>query len=377
MQRCLLLFENAIKSDATRKLYVYYLNRFLKWAKLPHAGALLQLKDSHLQELLEDYVIDLRKRISPNSIPPIFAGLELFFVMNSKNLQFKKIRKMFPEKIKKSGSAAWTNEDIQKMLEFAKSRRNKALIHFITSTGCRVGVLPDLKHKHITEMSLGCKAVLIYEGTNEEYYSFLTPEASTALETYFEERRSHGEPLLPDSPVFSKISQSGVSQRHAPDLSSIKSIVLRIIRGSGVHRKRVHQRYEVQMDHGFRKRFNTILKTNDSANVSLCEKLLGHKGVFQLDGTYLKPSKDKLFEEFKKHITELTVSDEERDKVRIAKLEAEKSELQLKNSEIEQLKGSVSQLQDEVGRRKVATPATKADLQQLESKLRKLGIQLD
>jgi len=330
MQRSLLLFENAIKSDATRRLYVYFLNRFLKWAILPNSDALVQLKDSHLQELVEDYVMYLKKRISPNSFPPIFASLDLFFVMNNKNLQFKKIRKMFPEKIKKSGNSAWTNKDIQKMLDIAKSKRNKALIHFLASTGCRIGSLPDLKLKHVSNMSIGCKAVLLYEGTNEEYYSFLTPEASKSLEEYFDERRKHGERLQDDSPVFSKVSQSGISQRNPPDLSSLKSIILRIIHTSGVPRKKIHQRYDVQMDHGFRKRFNTILKTNDTANASLCEKMMGHKGVFAQDGTYLKTTKERLFEEFKKHILNLTISNEDRDKARIDKLEAEKSELEKK-----------------------------------------------
>jgi uncharacterized glyoxalase superfamily protein PhnB len=204
----------------------------------------------------------------------MFAALELFFVMNSRVVQFKKIRKMFPEKIKKTGAIPWTTEDIQKMLDVAKSKRNKALIHFLASTGCRIGSLVELKLKHVTDMSEDCKAVLFYEGSNEEYYSFLTPEASNALNEYHEERRKQGERLLPDSPVFSIVSQAGVSQRRVPDLSSIKSITLRLIQNSGTRGNRVHQRYDTQMDHGFRKRFNTILKSNDLANASLCEKMM-------------------------------------------------------------------------------------------------------
>ena len=64
---------------------------------------------------------------------------------------------MFPEKIKKSGSLAWDTKDIQKMLKVAKSKRNKALIHIMASTGCRVGSLPDLKLKHILDMPTDAK----------------------------------------------------------------------------------------------------------------------------------------------------------------------------------------------------------------------------
>lgn len=352
MQRSILLFENAIKSDSTKKLYTYFFTRFLKWANLS-VDSLLYQSDAQLQILLEDYLMYMRKRVSPNSLPPMFAAIELFFVMNSRVVQFKKIRKMFPEKIKKTGAIPWTTEDIQKMLDVAKSKRNKALVHFLASTGCRIGSLVDLKLKHVTDMSGGCKAVLFYEGSNEEYYSFLTPEASNSLNDYHEERRKQGERILPDSPVFSKVSQAGVSQRDVPDLSSLKSITWRLIQNSGTRGNRIHQRYDTQMDHGFRKRFNTILKSNDLANASLCEKLMGHNGVFALDGAYLKPTKEKLFEEFKKHIQNLTISDEDRDKATIAKLEAEKSELEKKNVEIKQLKEKQSSFEIELEKMKL------------------------
>jgi len=35
---------------------------------------------------------------------------------------------------------AWTDEHIRKMIEFSNSARNKALIHFMASTGARIGI---------------------------------------------------------------------------------------------------------------------------------------------------------------------------------------------------------------------------------------------
>lgn len=67
----------------------------------------------------------------------MFAPLELFFSMNDRVLNFKKIRKMFPAKIKMSGFNAWTTSDIQKFLETTTNKRNKAIIHFLASTGTR------------------------------------------------------------------------------------------------------------------------------------------------------------------------------------------------------------------------------------------------
>jgi hypothetical protein len=95
MEKSLVIFEKFVRSNATKKMYLYAFNTFLKWAqsnkeKLLTADGLLQLKDEILQEILEDYIMYLRKRLSPNSIPPRIASLDLFFSMNDKNLNFKK-----------------------------------------------------------------------------------------------------------------------------------------------------------------------------------------------------------------------------------------------------------------------------------------------
>jgi hypothetical protein len=136
MSRSLLLFESAIKTEVTKKQYTFYLKQFLTHTKLQDPDVLLTLKDSAIQVILEDYLLYLKKKLSPNSIAPIFAALELFLSMNDKTSNFKKIRKMFPSTIKKSGSEAWTAEDVKKMLEVAGSKRNKTLILLMSSTGC-------------------------------------------------------------------------------------------------------------------------------------------------------------------------------------------------------------------------------------------------
>ena len=102
MQRCILVFESAIKTVATKKAYLYQLNRFMNWSKTASPDLLLKLPDSQLQIIIEDYLFYKKKLVSPNTIPMVFNPLELFFTMNDKRLDWKKIRKMFPAKVKKS-----------------------------------------------------------------------------------------------------------------------------------------------------------------------------------------------------------------------------------------------------------------------------------
>jgi len=89
------------------------------------------------------------------------------------------------------------------------------------------------------------------------------------------------------------------------------------------------------MDHGFRKRFNTILKLKNEVNSNVAEKLLGHKNG--LDGVYLKPTRDQCFTEFRKAISDLMIDDSERQRLKIEQLQQEKSELEQYRTKVDEL----------------------------------------
>lgn len=61
----------------------------------------------------------------------------------------------------------------------------------------------------------------------------------------------------------------------------------------------------MQTDHGFRTRFDTILKLDNSANHNIAEKPMGHR--HGLDGVYFAPALDELFAEFRKVMREIAV----------------------------------------------------------------------
>lgn len=62
MQRSLVLFENAIKSEATRKAYLYQLEKFREWMKAKDYDALLDAPEKQIQVFLEDYLFYLKKK---------------------------------------------------------------------------------------------------------------------------------------------------------------------------------------------------------------------------------------------------------------------------------------------------------------------------
>lgn len=329
MSRSLLLFESAIKSEETRKYYKWTLDQFLKFTKLKDHDALLTIKDSEMQIMLEDYLFQLRARMSPNSIPVRFASLELFFSMNDRVLNWKKIRKMYPAKIKKSGTKAYSNKQISKMLESTSEHRNRFLIHFLASTGARIGAVTGLKIKHLKEMPLDCTGVLIYPGEPEEYWSFLTPEATNSMRDYFDNRRNDGEYLNENSPVFRTQYGVGIAKVKACTKRAAAEIIERALNRAQIDRVKTGNRFDIMKDHGFRKRFDTIMKNNKNGNLSLKEKLMSHSTkTIPLDTVYHDADVMVLFDEFKLHIAELTINNVEKERLEKEKALSENAELQ-------------------------------------------------
>ncbi len=311
---------------------------FLDWAKKDYES-LLTLSSDELQELLEEYLFSLKKRLNPNSIGPHLAAIDKFLVVNDREYRKRKLRMFLPEKIKCSGIKAWTTQHVQKMLEYADSKRAKALIHFLSASGVRVGAIEGLKWKNIEEISDGCYCVTIYPKTNHEYITFLHHGARKALDEYTEERRKSGEHISSESYVFSTRWGQDTDIPRSLTRKGIESVILRVVHRAGIERAREESnlRFDIAIDTGFRKRFNTILKSNPNISYAIAERMMDHKTY--LETHYLDTTnKEKFFEEYKKAIPDLKIDDSERLRVKNQRLEAEKTELEIKNQEIEKLK---------------------------------------
>lgn len=338
--RAVLLFENSIKSDSTRKTYNYCLRRFVDYYKLKGIDALLSMEIRPLQTMLEDYLFHLKKSVKVATIRTHFAAIELFCIVNDLDgVNFRKIRKMYPASEKIQGRNAWSTTDIQKILESTKELRTKTLIHFLASTGCRIGAIPDLKIGNLTEMPNDCLAVIFYEGTNDEYVGFLHPEAASYMRSYLERRSSDGEKLDKNHPLFRERYSIGIAKPKSISQPNLRTIIHRLVTSTVLQREKTDGRFDVMTIHGFRKRFNTVLKLNKTINPAVIEKLMGHK--INLDGVYLTPTRDDLFEEFKKGISDLTISDSERLKSRNKNLEDEKKSSENQSTKINELESKI------------------------------------
>ena len=353
-------------SDSTKTTYGSYMRSLYEYTGLRNQSEFLELSDSDLQKIMEDFLRHLKKRvknneISPNTVPKLFKAYKILLEVNYREyaVKWKPISMQFPKGEKRSGHKPWTTPHIQLFLDACgKSLKKKALIHFQASTGGRVGVHNDpLLIKHMVKMEtpeLGyhCYAILVYADADESvsdkdaristgneedendysFFVFLTPEAARALDKYHAWRKQkYNEVFTEDTPIFASVNKNQRADLKVGDMyqmtgNAFRHLMEELIENSSVNRTKKRNRFDIMIDHGYRKRFNTVLKLDSEVNANIAEKLMQHaKG---LDGAYLTPTREQCFTEFIKAISELTLSDKERQNNKIQTTEQKNQELE-------------------------------------------------
>ena len=348
-----------------------------EWYNIDSQIKYLQLGDDSLQEMLERFLESEKERvkqdiISPNSIPNYFTAYKIVLEANYREhaVKWKPITIMYPKKEKRSGYKPWITWQIDRMVRKCATLKKEAAILFQSSTGSRVGVHDHpLLMRHMIKMQAPgydyhCYAILIYaeedetieekdqrlinEENDEEDYSFFAftnPEASYALDQYHLQRKGLGENFVPQTPIFrgSDTHKYSTGEFYQFSGNAFRKMMGALVVQANLGRIKKRNRFDVMIDHGFRKRFNTILKIDNEINSNITEKLMQHaKG---LDGTYLTPTRQQCFDEFVKAIPELTVDEKikkemenQKQKEKIDDLEEKNQILVAQNKEIEELK---------------------------------------
>jgi len=332
--RCFTLFQEACRSDKTRKTYTLCLHKFLEWGKKDYES-LLALSDSELQILLEDYMLYCKKRFKKSGIILRFSAIEKFLFINDRTVNKKKMFMFLPEQLK-TKQRAITDDEIREMLLNCGSRRNRVIIHILSATGCRPEALTDLRMRDLEEMPNGCMSVIFYAGTNNEYQHFIHAEVTNAVNDYLDERSQEGELIKPETFLVRKKFFLKYSPSISPlTVHGLESIMTNIMKHSGIKRvKQNEDRFDLPLCGGFRNRFSTILKRNSDVSYVIAEMFLDHK--IRLEGHYTFPTKEELFAEYQKVIPELMIDEKER----------LKQQLKQKKKESESTKGMKKEMAD-------------------------------
>jgi site-specific recombinase XerD len=187
------LFLESIKSEDTKKQYTYSLKKFFDF--VGSEGELLNDRKEIENKIIE-YVVFLKKEgMSYYGLSNYIVPIKSYYAINDITLNVKKIGKFMPECKRARKDKSYTDKEISKLLEIADERM-RSVILLLASSGIRVGALPYIRLRHLDDKS---RKLIVYEGFNEEYFTFITPECNQAIDCYLDMRSRYGEKLNDDS----------------------------------------------------------------------------------------------------------------------------------------------------------------------------------
>jgi hypothetical protein len=384
------LFKNAIHSEKTFQVYKQYLFHFCEFMKMTTEEIATKYSSEEntkesikLQHMIEDFVVLLQNKVNNQEITArtcitMIPPIKLFCEMNDIILNWQKIGRLLPRGSNNAADEAYTREQIKMMLEFA-DLRTKIPILFMASSGMRLGGFQSLTDgciKPIHDEKSGkllAAHIVVYKGTDEEYDTFISPEAYHAYEEYRNLRTKFGENITKNSPILLRrfdVSQDGktaiIDNTNSVVLATISGIIRTVAYKAGIREASENyvERYNIKIAHGFRKFFSSTLsniKTPDGLNaIDFIKKewLLGHSltGIHSLEENYNRNDRVKmLLDEYLKAVKEVTISDEERLKVEVKKLQTDISnmktvefQLAAKDREIQDIKSKYDSMQSQI-----------------------------
>ena len=368
-------FLSGVRDGATLKRYRGQLEMFLDpgydWTASPQKRRLMP--DDELAKLVNDFVelirnnptkgkerikkyaMYVRKQVedgelnsntSRNRLKPIKSLLR----SNEIEFSWHLIDRTLPKRTR-SEDRAYTREELQGMLVHCNDIIDKVIIVGFSSGGFRLEAWDyftwdDVKLFRNDDSTYKGGALRVYRGDSEEYWTHVTPEFCNILDLYraywrnkFMRDPAPSDPLLVQerSPFPVRLKNKGVSRR-------VKKIVDRL--GLRENMMSGKKRYEVQLDHGFRKYFNTMLRR---ARVSFADKedMMGHKtGLESSYERYVEEDFER-FPEYQKAIPFLTIDDSARKQLELERMKEEKSRLEKTHVPKDEVK---SMIRDEVKR---------------------------
>jgi hypothetical protein len=323
------LFYDAIRRPKTRYYYELRWKHFLKWIRASGKDLCEQTdwfvnkaKNDTLwaESLLIQYARDLKTRaerehLSGGTVRNYFKPIWLCLEQNGVLINEKRIRRTLPKERNHANDRAPTVPEINRILSYP-DRRVKPAVLIMLSSGIRVGSwdhmdwghikpIPDKEGNIIAAGLYACDT----KKDDEWYDTFISPEAYLAAKEYMDYRASCGEVITSDSPVlrnrFDASSHGLVSKPRRLGSDAVKNLLGRVLKLQGIRGLLPDgkHRHEFQVDHGFRKFFETQCKAS-GMQADDVEWLLNHYE------SYHRPESEYLLQEYVQAIPKLTINDQ-------------------------------------------------------------------
>ena len=279
------------------------------------------------QKTIIEFIVFQKKRaekgeISPSTINNYYKPVKLFIEMccDTPIVNWKKVARGLPKRRRAANDRAPTLEEIRKLSEYP-DRRIKPILSIMVSSGIRLGAWDMLQWKHIepnldVDGKVTAAKLTVYPGDDEEYYTFITPEAYNYTKEWMDYRQQNGEFITGESWVMRDIWRTTEMNYGAHfgraktpkqlKSSGIKSIMERALKAQGLWKPLASgsKRREWKTIHGFRKYYKT--RAEQVMLPIHVEITMGHDtGVSE---SYYRPTEADVLKDYLKAVDKLTIS---------------------------------------------------------------------
>jgi hypothetical protein len=333
------LFVFAINAEQTREKYIVRMKKFLEIIGIDREKVLTlqercrifadkaRSEDGWLVNIIIQFLQCQKDRVSCKEITGstlrnYVKVIKLFCEMNDLYVPWKKLTRGLPKAKNFADDRVPRLVEIQKIMAYPDWRM-KAIVCTMGSSGIRLGAWDFLLWEHITpitrEGKLIAAKIVVYAGDQEQYFSFLTPEAYYELQKWMDFRKESGETITGKSWVMRDLWNTRMCSRRrgfagladSPvrlKSSGIKRLMEDALWSQGI-RKRLEpgkRRHEFQADHGYRKWFKTQCELAGMKSINI-EILMGHS--IGISDSYYRITEGELLENYLKAVDLLTISE--------------------------------------------------------------------
>jgi len=361
-------FLYALKAKETKRQYPHRLDKFLDYVGLKgtieeKCTQLYEFSKKSNPNVIQSYIIKFinyqkkrieSKEISEGTLLNYIKAIKLFYSMNDIIINWKKLGKGIPAERHNADDRIPTLEEIMKLLDHP-DKRIRPVVLTMLSAGIRVGSWDYLQWKHIIPIKknnavVAAKIILVNTKINNRlYFSFITPEAYHSLKDWMDFRKLHGENVTGESWLM-RDTWEKLDRDHSHRIGlarfpkkfgsqAIGNMIGEAWRIQGVRdllnpSNKTVKRHEFKSTHCFRKYFET--KCQSKMNHNHIKMLMDHSlGESQ---NYHRPTAQELVEDYLNAVDSLTITEENKLKIKINKLEIEKSKFEELAKDVEILK---------------------------------------
>lgn len=229
------------------------------------------------------------KKIEAATIKNYYKVVKAFCLLHRINLERPRIKRYIGKVKKIANDRAPSLDEMKTWMEY-DDRRIKLVILVMSSCGMRVGAWSYLQWKHVKPIARDGQIIAakltVYAGEGEEeYITFITPEAYESLDKWMKLREQHGEKINQDSYLMRDTWawDYGIGaanpQNKTVTVHAVKKLLNKSLWEQGIRTKpqtsNGANRYEFKTTHGLRKWFKTRAEQAGMKLINV-ELLMGH-----------------------------------------------------------------------------------------------------